>query len=206
MPDFEARFGSDGNFRMTISKDKPVDISATSDNETFEVGFDGNGEKRFEAQLNEQNADFDPNLGEYTEVPIDYNDYSPLHNKPKVNGVELVGNKTSEDLKIVLRDTTKNWNAQASLIAEKNVLYIYIDYQIKDNGDGTFTYTPGIKVGDGTSYLIDMPFVGADNPIIEEHIRDNTIHVTAEEREFWNKKWRGYTNPAVTETLFFTTN
>lgn len=139
-------------------------------------------------------------------VQVTTSNYERLQNKPSVNGVELTGDKSSEDLKIVLRDTKAGWDAQPTLQSEKNVIYIYTDYQTKDNGDGTYTITPGIKVGDGSSYLIDMPFVGADSSVLEQHILNNTVHVTAEEKEFWNNKWRGYIDEANPTLLVFTTN
>lgn len=106
----------------------------------------------------------------------------------------------------VLRGTTEYWNAQPSLTAQKDVIYIYTNHATVDNGDGTFTIYPAIKIGDGTSYLIDMPFVDGDlNPTIQNHINDSTIHVTAAEKDFWNNKWRGYIVNSSPENLVFTT-
>lgn len=106
----------------------------------------------------------------------------------------------------VLRGTTEYWNAQPSLTAERDVIYIYTNHATVDNGDGTFTIYPAIKIGDGTSYLIDMPFVDGElSPIIQNHINDSTIHVTAAEKDFWNNKWRGYIVNSSPENLVFTT-
>ena len=139
-------------------------------------------------------------------VPLLINDYEDLVNKPSINGVTLDGNQTSEDLQIILRGSTSYWNEQIGLIAQAGTVYIYTDHQVVDNGDGTFTFYPAIKIGDGTSYLIDMPFTTSENPVVNAHILDSTIHVTAEEKEFWNKKWSGYINPNDTNNLVFTTN
>ena len=134
-------------------------------------------------------------------------DYEKLRNKPSINDVELVGNKTTSDLNIILRGTTEYWNSAPQLISTLNTVYIYTDYQVIDNGDGTVTIIPGIKVGDGTSYLIDMPFVASgDSETLDNHIKNETVHITQAEREFWNNKWRGYLNPADTENLVFTVN
>ena len=130
--------------------------------------------------------------------------YEDLLNKPSINGVELDGDNTSEDLKIIYRGTTAYWNAQPSLISEAGALYIYTDYQTVDNGDGTYTIYPAIKVGDGTSYVTDMPFASSDNPLVAAHIEDSTIHVTAEEKAFWNAKWAGYIDGGSPENLIFT--
>lgn len=85
-----------------------------------------------------------------------------------------------------------DWDLDRNLISQKNVLYIYLDYKnINKNGEQIFI--PGLKVGDGTTYLIDLPFVNDfNNGEIEQqilnHINNTTIHVLAEEKEFWNNK------------------
>lgn len=99
----------------------------------------------------------------------------------------------------VLADTTFNWDAKRTYKSEKNILYIYTDYQVDEQGNEI----PGIKIGDGSSYLIDMPFITA---IYDEHIADTTVHVTPEEKEFWNNKVRCYMNIVDDENVIFTTN
>jgi hypothetical protein len=52
---------------------------------------------------------------------------------------------------------------------------------------------PGIKVGDGTAYNVDLPFVGDDvtatlMALIATHQMDTAMHVAAEERIRWNRK------------------
>jgi hypothetical protein len=97
-------------------------------------------------------------------------------------------------------NTTKYWNSRPTLITVKNALYVYTDYE-KD-GDGNDV--PGIKVGDGLGYLIDAPFTS--DPYYD-HIRDKFIHITPEEREFWNNKVRCYVDDFTdSEKLIFTTN
>lgn len=138
-------------------------------------------------------------------IILSYNkNYEDLVNKPSINGVTLEGDKTSSDLKIIYKGTKEYWDSKPGLVAENNALYIYTDYQEIDNGDGTFTIVPAIKIGDGTSALIDMPFADPVNPIVMNHIQDNTIHVTAEEKEFWNNKWAGYIDPNNVNGLIFT--
>ena len=130
------------------------------------------------------------------------NDYNALRNKPSINGVELIGDKTLEDLGItILRiDTTTNWNLQRDLIAAYGTIYVYSDYQ---NVDGLLV--PGIKIGDGTSYLIDMPFIGSvERDMLLEHIQDNVRHITVEERTFWNNKVDCFVSNEDSENLVFT--
>ncbi len=97
-------------------------------------------------------------------------------------------------------DTTAGWNAQPSLVGQANHVYVYSDYQVIGG-----VAVPGLKIGDGQAYLIDTPFVYGGNASIEEHINDTTVHITAEERAFWNNKNRAYMSQGAAETLVLTT-
>ena len=118
-------------------------------------------------------------------------DYNKLKNKPSINSVVLQGALTAEDLGLgqVYYDTKANWDAQRFLIAERRVVYIYSDYDYVEDEAGNRIAVAGVKIGDGTTYLIDLPFVGdATTKLIVEHLADSTVHITAAEREFWNNK------------------
>lgn len=73
-------------------------------------------------------------------------------------------------------------------------MYVYSDYKTEII-DGERVSRPGIKVGDGTSYLIDMPFFQC---------------VTQSEVNFWNNKVNAYMATELdatseeTETLVLT--
>jgi hypothetical protein len=91
------------------------------------------------------------------------------------------------------RDTTENWNRKRSFIPIRGEVIIYMDAGHMENDQGETIDVPGIKIGDGLAYLIDLPFVGDDakNQILselQEHIGNTSIHVTQENREFWNNK------------------
>lgn len=98
----------------------------------------------------------------------------------------------------VLYNTSEYWNSRPQLVAKKGYLYVYSDYKQIDNED-----IAGIKVGDGTSYLIDMPFI--DKPL-DEHVSNMIRHITSEERTFWNNKVRCYIDPENEQNLIFTTD
>lgn len=117
-------------------------------------------------------------------------DYDSLSNKPSINGVTLIGNQLNNDLKIIDSKTTAEWNSNPSLISQKNMIYIYTDY---DEVDGQ--KIPAIKIGDGNAYLIDLPFtsMGSGN-------------VTPEQIEFWNNKVRVYIDPYDQEKMVFDIN
>lgn len=99
----------------------------------------------------------------------------------------------------VLYATTATWNSQPQLISALGYIYIYSDYRQDEQG----VDIPSMKVGDGKSYLIDMPFT---DKVIYEHIEDNVRHITQEEREFWNNKVRCFISEVQGDNLTFTTN
>ena len=71
-------------------------------------------------------------------------------------------------------------------------MYIYSDYKVIEK-DGEEIYLPGIKIGDGKAFLIDIPFLNSaqdSNNQFIEHINDMSRHITEAERQFWNNKYR----------------
>lgn len=141
--------------------------------------------------------------------------YLELANKPQINSVELAGNKSLSDLGIqqaidnaidelrlvmpkVYYATKAEWDSQPSLVGQTNTMYVYTDYM---NYDGQ--YVAGIKVGDGSAYLIDAPFL---DEVYMDHINNSEIHITGAERAFWNNKVRCYMDLSDDEQIVFTTN
>lgn len=100
----------------------------------------------------------------------------------------------SKDKLIYYSKTKEQWNINPQLLSKKDVLYIYTNYKkIKKQGEQDQIIIPGLKVGDGKSYLIDLPFINdVSNSdfenILLQHINNKTIHVTQEEKIFWNNK------------------
>lgn len=91
------------------------------------------------------------------------------------------------------RDTTANWNAVRDFVPLRGEIIIYTDHgQIQDDF-GHIINVPGIKIGDGSAYLIDLPFVNDDVRFqilseLREHTGNMDIHVSPNERTFWNNK------------------
>ncbi len=93
-------------------------------------------------------------------------------------------------------DTTANWNNARGFIPMAGEIIVYDDYETK-------TYTveeygqevtktvliPNIKIGTGNAYVQDLAFVdeGTRNLLLE-HIRNEEIHTTLQEKLFWNNK------------------
>lgn len=85
--------------------------------------------------------------------------------------------------------TTAHWDAQKTLIAIKGMIYLYSDYKKCYGDSGKEYYIAGVKVGDGSSYLIDMPFLNSDSAAMEEHISNTKIHVSPADRLLWDRKY-----------------
>ena len=86
-------------------------------------------------------------------------------------------------------DTKANWDRQTYLVTEKGHLYIYKDAE-STYVDGKKVIYAGIKIGDGSSYLIDMPYAvyARDHDRLLDHIYDYAIHVGTVDRANWNEK------------------
>lgn len=101
------------------------------------------------------------------------------------------------DARIKLKhDTTENWNNAGDFIPMAGEVIVYDDYEIK-------TYTieeygeqvtktvkiPNIKIGTGNAYVQDLAFVDeATRELLLNHIRNQEIHTTLQEKLFWNNK------------------
>ena len=147
--------------------------------------------------------------GKKSEMPVEYHDgyiyFTTDEGKLYIDAKQRNGaierflinpeqNKTAG----VASDTTQGWNSNPSFIGEKDMIYIYTDYQQDQNGNNV----PGIKIGDGMAYLIDSPFIDTS---IMNHINDHSIHITDEQRNFWNDKVRCYHSNVDDQMLIFTT-
>ncbi len=94
------------------------------------------------------------------------------------------------------RDTTENWNNARGFIPLAGEVIVYTDYETKtytvqEYGE-TVTKTveiPNIKIGTGNAYVQDLGFVDEKTrDILMAHIQDHDIHVTLQEKVFWNNK------------------
>lgn len=100
-------------------------------------------------------------------------------------------------------NTVEGWNATPNLVSQKGHLYIYKDWKTKEGEDGKIIYIPAMKIGDGTSYLIDMPIVSTgDDEAWIEHINNWQIHVSDMDRTTWDNKVSTSVNEA-SECLIF---
>lgn len=84
--------------------------------------------------------------------------------------------------------TTEYWNSQVGYIPSSGVIIVYSDYG-STVIDGKTVPVAGIKIGSGNAYVQDLAFIGDDvKAALLNHIADNSVHITPEERAFWNNK------------------
>lgn len=86
--------------------------------------------------------------------------------------------------------TTEEWRIQSieqSFVPKKGEILIFTDRQLFI--DGTIKVVYGIKIGDGSTIAIDLPYLDEStyNALIE-HMQNEYIHTTREQQEFWNNK------------------
>ena len=77
--------------------------------------------------------------------------------------------------------TEAQWNAQPTYIPNYGQMIVFLE---KHTGDYA-----GIKIGDGMTYIVDLPFVG-DYAMkkMDQHIADASTHVSELDRLNWNNK------------------
>lgn len=98
----------------------------------------------------------------------------------------------------IYAETTDYFRSIPTFIPEKGDIIVFLDGAIVDDES-----VPKIKIGDGTTYNLDLPFVG-DEIIAQlvNHINDTNKHITSSERNFWNNKINVY-ETVEEETLVF---
>ena len=123
------------------------------------------------------------------------------------DGVAYLWSKVENKIKhnlVYHSGTTAQWNAEI-FISEKDVLYIYTDYKAITKNNQEY-FLPGLKVGDGVSYLIDLPFLNENensvfNQTVVDHMNNDTAHITEGQRTFWNDKLNYDESQLQNETL-----
>lgn len=102
--------------------------------------------------------------------------------------------------------TTQEWNEDIQFVSKKGIFYIYSDYKTQEQ-NGEIVYVPGIKIGDGLAYVTDLPFVNSSiQQQLNTHILDSNVHVTIQEKQFWDSKVTCYTDSQDNENLVFSRN
>ncbi|HCJ37821.1 MAG TPA: hypothetical protein DHV37_05790 [Erysipelotrichaceae bacterium] len=95
----------------------------------------------------------------------------------------------------VFWNTTAYWDIQTLLESEPGAVYVYSDHYTDENGT-----VPGIKIGTGNAFVVDLPFV---DRVYANHIMDTLVHITDSERQYWNDKVTCYIDPLNDKNLIF---
>lgn len=87
------------------------------------------------------------------------------------------------------RDTTRGWDNARGFIPLAGEVIIYSDYtniEKEIDGETTTVLVPGLKIGDGLTYVQDLPFIDDElrNTVLS-HINNDNIHVTINEKLSW---------------------
>lgn len=96
----------------------------------------------------------------------------------------------------VKHDTTENWNNARGFIPLAGEVIVYDNYETKtytiEQYGEQITKTvniPNIKIGTGNAYVQDLAFVDeATRELLLDHIRNEEVHTTLQEKLFWNNK------------------
>ena len=84
----------------------------------------------------------------------------------------------------VISKTTEEWRRSPQEMSKKNCIYVYSDYRIEDG-----VKIPRIKIGDGMSYVVDLPF--------------STMSITEEDIERWNDHVGVYVDEESHNMIFY---
>ena len=105
----------------------------------------------------------------------------------------IVGDITGKNIMI---GTSSEWGEHYNYVAPRGTILIYSDHGTVTatvNNETVTKTVPGIKITDGSTPVVDLPFVGDDihaaiRSELNDHINDNVKHITAAERTSWNNK------------------
>jgi hypothetical protein len=117
----------------------------------------------------------------------------PVQNKVITEALQSLEHELDLVKSRVVYGTTEYWDEQEQFVAQENVIYVYTDGFVQNHNIVRF------KVGDGHSYLKNLPYT---DMAYYDHVSDPIIHITQEEREFWNNK---VSCDIEGETIVFTT-
>ena len=104
------------------------------------------------------------------------NIYTFIYDGTKWN---VLGDITGKN--IIIGNNTE-WGQHYNFVAPRGTILIYSDGGSYTNDQEVTIAVPKIKIGDGSTPAVDLPFVGDD------HYKNTVIHITDAERAFWNHK------------------
>lgn len=110
--------------------------------------------------------------------------------------------RLTEHFDNVYCDTESNWNRQLTLVSEKGAIYIFTNHSYIEDQYGNIWPVPAIKIGDGNAYVVDLPFISDYLlKLLLNHTTNSDIHVSAQEKQFWNNKVTAFVDNSDPEKL-----
>ena len=161
-----------------------------------------------DVKFTEKNAEFKADFGnvEFLPVRIMPATRDTLGGIKVGDGLEITPDGTLSTDKPILWNTTEYWNTHRDIVALEGVMYVYNDYKVIED----VKYS-NFKIGDGVTYLVDLPFNSIDQSVIDTvnmledkvdgHIAQTDAHVSAIDREIWNNKVTANISEENPETL-----
>lgn len=149
------------------------------------------------------NANATLNVNNTGAIPIYYNDVAISSGMLTEDNIytfiydgsnwSIVGDITGKNIMI---GTSEEWGEHYDYVAPRGTILIYTDHGTVTatvNNETITKTVPGIKITDGSTPVVDLPFVGDDeiaaiHSELDDHINDNVRHITAAERTKWNNK------------------
>ena len=170
-----------GEINKVVFGDRTL-IDLTADTVTEDTLLSGYTAHRRDGEVIEGNVQVPEVLNDLDDVNIENPQDGDILTY-NMNQNSWVNSVLPENIARVLAATEAQWNSNPQRIAEENTLYIYTDHDTVDGKP-----VPAMKVGDGTSYLIDKMFITDNASMLLNHINDLTIHTNTQEKTFWSSK------------------
>ena len=98
----------------------------------------------------------------------------------------------------------QDWASSSFTMSHKGQIYVYI----KQNQDNEEITSARVKIGDGKTFILNLPFVDDFvKELLNNHIQDIDVHTTLIEKTFWNNKINiDDVSGVVENTLIFNRN
>lgn len=86
--------------------------------------------------------------------------------------------------------TKEEWAQLRHVMSKKNMFYVYSNYRIETNPDtGEEIWIPRVKIGDGSTYVVDLPFT--------------TMSITDEDIARWDDHVGVYVDEETHNMIFY---
>lgn len=85
----------------------------------------------------------------------------------------------------IIAKTTEQWNATPRLVSQKNTIYVYTDFDVIDGVN-----IPALKIGDGSTFVVALPFLAG-----------SAVTITPQDVDSWDNKVTAYQDDVDNENL-----